>query len=268
MFRDGCKGLNIGYWILDIRYQIHGAYMNIIGVIPARYGSTRLKGKMLIKVKGKTIIERVLERAKKIKSIKQLYVATDNKKIKQIVESAGGRAIMTPVKCASGTERIREALKSIKANMNDIIVNIQGDEPLLEYKLVDKMVQALVKDKTFDAATIATPLKSEKEFREPSNVKVVIGATGNALYFSRAMIPFPREGRLNGSVLKHLGVYAYRKPVLDKWHRLKSRYEKVEKLEQLRMIENGCQIKVIVGTSRMISLDTKKDLLKIKSILK
>lgn len=242
--------------------------MNIIGFIPARYGSTRLKAKMLIKINGKTIIERVLERAKKIKSIRQVYVATDNKKIKEVVEKAGGRAIMTPAKCASGTERIKEAMKSVRANINDIIVNIQGDEPLLEYKLVDKMVQALIKDPRCDAATIATPLKGEKEFNEPSNVKVVVGATGNALYFSRAPIPYPRDGKMNGPVLKHLGVYAYRKSVLDKWHRLKSRYEKVEKLEQLRMLENGCVIKVIVGKSRMISLDTGKDLKKIKAVLK
>ena len=242
--------------------------MNIIGIIPARLKSTRLPEKMLIKIKKKTLIELVYENAKKASMIRQLYVATDSLKIKKAVEKAGGLAIMTSKKCRSGTERVRDALRSIKANSNDIIVNIQGDEPLLEPHLIDRAVKALISDRTCDAATLASPLKDKKDILDPSVVKVVIGADNKALYFSRAAIPFDRDGRgYNGSMLKHIGLYVYRKGIIDRWDRLSSRYEKIEKLEQLRMIENGCGIKVVVARSRSIGVDTAKDMAKVKKLI-
>jgi 3-deoxy-manno-octulosonate cytidylyltransferase (CMP-KDO synthetase) len=242
--------------------------MNIIGIIPARLKSTRLPEKMLIKIKGKTLIEHVYNNAKRSGCIRELYVATDSVKIRKVIEKAGGRAIMTSSACKSGTERIREALKSIRANSNDIIVNIQGDEPLLEPRLIDRTIKALVSDRTCDAATLASPLKDKKEIEDPSVVKVVIGAGNRALYFSRAVIPYDRDHRgYNGSMLKHAGLYVYRKGIIDRWARLTSRYEKIEKLEQLRMVENGCGIKVVVARSRSIGVDTKKDVLKVKKFL-
>ena len=243
--------------------------MNIIGVIPARLKSTRLAEKMLIKVKGKTIIQYVYENASRAKLIRKLYVATDNIRIKKILEKNGCSVIMTSKKCKSGTERIREALRSIKANINDIIVNIQGDEPGLEPRLIDRVIDALIKEKKFDMATLASPITSTEEMIDPGVVKVVAGAEGNALYFSRAPVPFNRDrpGAAR-QALKHIGIYAYRKGVLDRWPGMKSNYEKIEKLEQLRAIENGCLIKVVVARSRSIGIDTKEDLKKFKKSIR
>jgi 3-deoxy-manno-octulosonate cytidylyltransferase (CMP-KDO synthetase) len=240
--------------------------MNIIGIIPARLKSTRLPEKMLAVIKGKTLIEHVYLNAKKAQSIRQLYVATDNIRIKEAVERSGGNVIMTPPECKSGTERIREALKTLRANINDIVVNIQGDEPLLESKLIDIAVRALVADDKYDCAILASPITDLKTIMDPSVVKVVTGKDSDALYFSRAVIPFSRDGK-NPGALKHIGMYVYRKRVLDMWNRMESKYENIEKLEQLRMIENGCRIKVIVSKSRSIGIDTKKDLNTLKKLL-
>jgi 3-deoxy-manno-octulosonate cytidylyltransferase (CMP-KDO synthetase) len=243
--------------------------MNIIGVIPARLKSTRFPEKMLAKIKGKTLIEMVYANAKKAGSIKQLYVATDNIKIKNVIEACGGRAIMTPASCKSGTERIREALKSIRANMNDIVVNIQGDEPLLEPALIDKAVKALIADRSCDASTLAMVITDKKDIENTSSVKVVIDAFSNALYFSRSVIPHNRD-RVKakpGTYLKHIGLYAYKKSVLDRWMKLDSRYEGLEKLEQLRMLENGCKIKVVVVKSSSIGIDTKQDFARLKKLI-
>ncbi len=235
--------------------------MNIIGVIPARENSSRLRKKLLIKVKNKTLIERVYNNARRAKTLKKLYVATDSKRIKEVIEKAGGEAVMTSKQCGSGTERIKESLRNFRVNINDIIVNIQGDEPMLEPSLIDRAVNALYRDRLLDAATIATPIKSKKELEDPACVKVVTGLNGEALYFSRGKIPFPTAGKIiNSGTLRHIGLYAYRKPVLDRWNRLKSRYEKIEKLEQLRIIENGCRMKVITGRSKSIGIDTPADL--------
>jgi 3-deoxy-manno-octulosonate cytidylyltransferase (CMP-KDO synthetase) len=242
--------------------------LNIIGIIPARLKSTRLPEKMLVKIKGKTLIEHVYNNAKKASCIRELYVATDSPKIRKAVEAAGGKVIMTSAKCRSGSERIREALKTLKANSNDIVVNIQGDEPLLEPKLIDKAIKALIADRTCDASTLASPLKDKKEIEDPSVVKVVISVDNKALYFSRSVIPYDRDAKgHNGSVLKHIGLYVYRKGILDRWPSLNSRYETIEKLEQLRMIENGCHVKVVVEKSRSVGVDTKKDVARVKKLI-
>lgn len=243
--------------------------MNIIGIIPARLKSTRLKEKMLIKVNGKTIIEHTFLNAKKSKFIKKLYVATDDNKIKKVIENIGGSVILTSPKCKSGTERIREALKINPANINDIVINIQGDEPLLEPRFIDKGIKTLINEKDCDVVTLATPFKDLKEAYNPNFVKVVVDSNNNALYFSRALIPFSRDGRYKpGDILKHIGIYIFRKGILDKWLNLKSKYEEIEKLEQLRLIENSCRIKVVVVNSRSISIDTLEDLRKFKKLLK
>jgi 3-deoxy-manno-octulosonate cytidylyltransferase (CMP-KDO synthetase) len=236
--------------------------MNIIGVIPARLKSTRLPEKMLAKVNGRILIELVYLNAKKASCLKELYVATDNIKIKKVIEAAGGKAIMTPAACKSGTERIREALKTIRVNINDVVVNIQGDEPLLEHASIDRAVRALVNDKTCDASTLASVITDEKDINDPSVVKVVADRRGNAMYFSRAAVPYNRDKSKNasGAYLKHIGLYVYRKSVLDRWLKLESTYEAVEKLEQLRMLENGLRIKVVTVKSKSIGIDTKEDL--------
>jgi 3-deoxy-manno-octulosonate cytidylyltransferase (CMP-KDO synthetase) len=242
--------------------------MNIIGIIPARLKSTRLPEKLLIKVKGKTIIEYVYENARRAKLIRKLYVATDSDRIKKALEKSGCSVIMTSKKCKSGSERLRDALRYLKANINDIIINIQGDEPLLEPRLIDAVIAALIKDKRYDMATLASPIKDQDEMHDKGVVKVVTGYDSNALYFSRASIPFERDGAGAKEALKHIGIYAYRKSVLDKWPRLASKYENIEKLEQLRAIENGCMIKVIVAKSKSIGIDTKADLDKFKKTIR
>ncbi len=243
--------------------------MNIIGIIPARLKSTRLKEKMLIKVNGKTIIEHTFLNAKKSKLIKKLYIATDDNKIKKVIEKAGGSVILTSSKCKSGTERIREALKITPANINDIVINIQGDEPLLEPRFIDKAIKVLINEKDCDVVTLATPFKDIKEMHNPNFVKVVVDSNNNALYFSRALIPFRRDGKYKiGDALKHIGVYVFKKGILDKWLNLKSKYEEIEKLEQLRLIENFCRVKVVIVNSRSISIDTKEDLNKFRKLLK
>jgi 3-deoxy-manno-octulosonate cytidylyltransferase (CMP-KDO synthetase) len=243
--------------------------MNIIGIIPARLKSTRLPEKMLVKIKGVPLIVHVYRNAKRARLIKELYVATDSPRIQKAVETAGGKVIMTSPKCKSGSERIREALRALKANINDLVVNVQGDEPLLEPRFIDRAIKALVTDRTCDASTLASPLKDKKDIEDPSVVKVVINADNKAMYFSRAVIPFDRDGAgYNGSMLKHIGLYVYRKGVLDRWPKLQSRYEHIEKLEQLRMIENGCGIKVVVAKSKSVGVDTRKDVLKVRKLIR
>ncbi len=243
--------------------------MNIIGIIPARLKSTRLKEKMLIKVNGKTIIEHTFLNVKRSKFIKKLYVATDDNKIKKVIEKAGGEVILTSPRCKSGTERIREALKVQPANINDIVINIQGDEPLLETRFIDKAIKTLINEKDCNVVTLATPFKDLKEAQNPNFVKVVTDSNNNALYFSRALIPFSRDGKYQmKDILKHIGIYVFRKGILDKWLNLKSKYEEIEKLEQLRLIENSSRIKVVIVNSKSISIDTKEDLKRFRKFIK
>jgi len=225
---------------------------------------------MLIKIKGKTLIEHVFINALKCKLIKKIYVATDNIKIKKAIEKCGGNAVMTSKKCRSGTERICEAIQKLKLNSNDIVVNIQGDEPLLEPHLIDKAVRTMQNDNHCDVVTLASPIRKKDEINDASIVKVVVSNNGYALYFSRASIPFSRDGKYSTRdfLLKHKGLYVYRKGVLDMWYKYKSRYENIEKLEQLRILENGCKIKVIIAGSNSIGIDTKKDIIAFKRVLK
>lgn len=243
--------------------------MNIIGIIPARLKSTRLPEKMLIKVRGKTIVEHVYFNSLKCKTLKKVYVATDSNKIKKVIEKAGGSIIMTSSKCKSGTERVCEAILKIRLNSNDIVVNIQGDEPLLEAQLVDKAVKTMQNDNNSDVVTLASPIKDIDEIYDSSIVKVVVSSCGYALYFSRAAIPFARDNRYSNRdfLLKHKGLYVFRKGILDMWAKFRSRYENIEKLEQLRILENGCRIKVIIVKSDSIGIDTKKDVAEFKRAL-
>jgi 3-deoxy-manno-octulosonate cytidylyltransferase (CMP-KDO synthetase) len=225
---------------------------------------------MLIKVMGKTIIEHVYLNSLKCKLLKSIYIATDNNKIKKVIEKAGGKVIMTSSKCKSGTERICEAIQKLKLNSNDIIVNIQGDEPLLEPYLIDRAIKIIHEDTNCDVVTLASPLDNIEEMYDPSVVKVVISNSGYALYFSRAPIPFSRDEKYlkKHFLLKHKGLYIYRKGILDMWNGFKSKYEDIEKLEQLRILENGCKIKVLVAKSDSTGIDTKKDVIEFKKRLK
>lgn len=235
----------------------------VIGVIPARYKSTRLPGKPLLVISGKPMIQQVYEHAKKSKHLSDVIVATDDREIYSCVKSFGGKVVMTSSKHKSGTDRICEAIKNIKA---EIVVNIQGDEPFIDFKNIDKAIEPLLKDKRINVSTLAIKIKDKREIDDPNKVKVVFDNNNFALYFSRSVIPFNRD---EGSVdyFKHIGLYVYRKSFLLKYKNFKqTKPEIAEKLEQLRVLGYGEKIKVVITNKDSISIDTKEDYKKINNI--
>ncbi len=232
--------------------------LKTICVIPARYSSTRLPGKPLKDICGKPMICRVFERAKLAKSIAEVIVATDDERIFQAVEKNFGRSVMTRADHKTGTDRLAEVAE--KFSDVDLIVNVQGDEPLIEADLIDELVAEFVKDENLQMATVATELREEDEMKNPNNVKVVVDKSNNALYFSRSLIPYPRNaGR--AKVFKHIGIYAYRRNFLLSYSKMEpTPLEQTESLEQLRALENGFKIRVIKSDCRFVGVDTEEDL--------
>jgi 3-deoxy-manno-octulosonate cytidylyltransferase (CMP-KDO synthetase) len=238
--------------------------MKIIGVIPARYGSTRFPGKPLADIGGKPMIQHVWENSAKSKLINELYVATDDKRIFGAVGRFWGKAVMTSAKHKSGSDRIGEVVKNIKC---DIVVNIQGDEPFINPANIDKAIMPLIKDKSINVSTLCTKIKNKDEINNPNVVKVVTDKNGFALYFSRHTIPYNRDNAKDTVYYKHIGLYVYRKDYLMKFVKLKpSKLEIAEKLEQLRILENETKIKVIVTSIDSVTVDTISDLKKIKRL--
>jgi 3-deoxy-manno-octulosonate cytidylyltransferase (CMP-KDO synthetase) len=235
----------------------------IIGVIPARYGSTRFPGKALAEINGKPLIQHVWENSSKSKLINELFVATDDKRIFDAVNRFWGNAVMTSKKHKSGSDRIGEVVKNIKC---DIVVNIQGDEPFINPLNIDKAIKPLISDSKIMISTLCTRIKNKDEIDNPNVVKVVTDKKGFALYFSRHAIPFDRDNTKGVTHYKHIGLYVYRKDYLMKFVKLNpSKLELAEKLEQLRILENGERIKVAVTNIDAITVDTKEDLKKLKS---
>ncbi len=231
-----------------------------IGVIPARYGSTRLPGKALISLCGKPLIQWVYERAGKAKRLSSLVVATDDLRIRDAVESFGGRVVMTRADHPSGTDRIAEAAASLQG---DVIINIQGDEPLVEPQLIDDLAIVMQSGVAWDMATAASPIATPSELANPAVVKVVWGRDDEALYFSRAGIPFIRDGQaLSGRAAhwRHIGIYAYRRTYLQRLvTEPPCELEQLEKLEQLRALYIGCRMKVVRTHHVSIGVDTPDD---------
>ncbi len=232
--------------------------MKSICVIPARYSSTRLPGKPLKDICGKPMICRVWERASLAKSVAEVIVATDDDRILQAVEKNSGRAIMTRADHKTGTDRLAEVAE--KFPEVEVIVNVQGDEPLIEPALIDELVGEFVADKNLQMATVATELTDADEMKNPNNVKVVLDKNNDALYFSRSLIPYPRNvGK--AKVFKHIGIYAYRRNFLLAYAKMESTpLEQSESLEQLRALENGYKIRVIKSSCKFIGVDTEGDL--------
>jgi 3-deoxy-manno-octulosonate cytidylyltransferase (CMP-KDO synthetase) len=238
----------------------------VIGVIPARYGSTRLPAKALADINGKPMIQHVYERCLKAKLLDEVLVATDDKRIYEAVMGFGGNVVMTSLKHKSGTDRIGEAIRNIKC---DIVVNIQGDEPMISPANINKAITPLRKDRSIMVSTLCIRLTSHSEIINPSIVKVVKDVNGNALYFSRCPIPFERDGTKQTVYYKHIGLYVYRKEYLSRLVQLKpSKLELAEKLEQLRILESGEKIKVVETNIDSHSVDTPADLTKIRSLLR
>jgi 3-deoxy-manno-octulosonate cytidylyltransferase (CMP-KDO synthetase) len=239
----------------------------IIGIIPARYDSTRLPGKPLIDIKRKPMIQRVYEQAMKSKYLDLILVATDDMRIYKSVKAFGGEAIMTSKNHKSGTERIVEAVKKINC---EIVVNIQGDEPYIDPKSIDLAIKPLLLDKNVNVSTLCFQLTKKNEIEDSNVVKVIFDKHNNAIYFSRYPIPYNRNKNNKVKYYKHIGLYVYRKDYLTKYiHMKESSPEKAEKLEQLRILENGEKIRVVETKCDSISIDTKEDLKKINtSIIK
>jgi 3-deoxy-manno-octulosonate cytidylyltransferase (CMP-KDO synthetase) len=244
--------------------------MKIAGIIPARYASTRFPGKPLALIHGKSMIQRVYEQVSKAKMISQVVVATDDRRIVDEVESFGGYVVMTAADHQSGTDRCAEALHKLNADFQAVI-NIQGDEPFIDPEHID-MLAAMFQNPNLEIASLATPIKSEEELTSPNVVKVVVGKSGKALYFSRSPIPFLRDKAVGNSLanhtfLKHVGIYAYRSQVLGQIVKLEqSALEKAESLEQLRWLENGFSIHIKSTESESFAVDTPEDLSKIINI--
>lgn len=242
----------------------------IVAFIPARYGSTRFPGKPLALIAGTPMIQHVYERVSEAKKVDEVYVATDDKRIAEAVESFGGKFVMTSSALRSGTDRCAAAARKIKA---DIVVNVQGDEPVISPKTIDAAVAALLKSPGSVMSTAAVPINDRDLLFSENVVKVVAAKNGDALYFTRSTIPFLRGVKQqdylrNFKFLKHLGIYIYTNDFLQKLTNLKETpLEAAEKLEQLRVLENGYRIKVAVVEEDSISVDVPSDITAVEEFL-
>ncbi len=237
----------------------------IVGIIPARFASTRLLGKPLADIGGKPMIQHTYESSLKSKLLNEIIVAVDDEKVEQVVKSFGGKAVLTPKNISTGSDRIAYVAKSLPAAK--IIVNIQGDEPFIKGEMIDQAIEPLLFDLTVNVATLAKRIESVHELKSPSIPKVVFDYNNFAMYFSRSAIPFVRDARNNferiqkAEIYKHIGLYVYRREYLLKFTELEpTDLEKIEKLEQLRMLENGFKIKVVVTEFENLAVDTPEDL--------
>lgn len=243
--------------------------MKFIGIIPARYASTRFPGKPLAILGGKTVIQRVYEQATAV--LQEAYVATDDERIFQTVEQFGGRAVMTRTDHKSGTDRIEEAAEKIGTDA-DIIINIQGDEPFIQQSQIETLMH-LFDDPDTQIGTLGKPFESIEAAMNPNSPKIVTDLRGFALYFSRSVIPFVRGQQQSDWLqhfpyLKHLGLYAYRREVLRQVTQLpQSPLELAESLEQLRWLENGYHIRVGLTYVETVGIDTPEDLQRAEAFL-
>lgn len=243
----------------------------VLAVIPARYGSTRFPGKPLVEICGKPMIQHVYENVKSASTVQKLVVATDDNRIRECAEGFGGEVIMTSASHRSGTDRVAEASGYFD---HQIIVNVQGDEPLIDAQMVDEAVSSLLLDERARIATLACDILDEDEYKNPNVVKVVTNRWGSALYFSRSPIPFyvdaPKrfDHTSYQSVMKHVGLYVYRKEFLLKFATSRQGIlEKYEHLEQLRALEFGHKIKVVRTKRPTVAVDAEEDLERVRVIL-
>jgi 3-deoxy-manno-octulosonate cytidylyltransferase (CMP-KDO synthetase) len=242
----------------------------IVIVIPARYGATRLPGKPLVPIAGIPMIQRVYERAKLSKLATSVIVATDDDRIMKAVEAFGGQARMTRSEHRTGTERVAEVAAHMAQMEGQVFVNVQGDEPLLNPKVVDAAIQALLEEPAAAVATVATPIKVPADIMDPNVVKTVLDFEDNALYFSRAPIPWLRDAasRMEVRHLKHLGLYVFQRDALLEYPTLpQGTLEKIEQLEQLRWLENGWKIRVAEVEHDSVSVDVPDDVAKVEKLL-
>ena len=238
--------------------------MNVACIIPARYASTRLPGKPLLDIAGKPMIQHVVERVRQAKRPSRVIVATDDARIFAAVEAFGGEARMTSASHPTGTDRLAEVAAALPEV--DLILNIQGDEPLIPPQAIDELISAFDGRDDLQMATLMTPMTEDEE-DNPAAVKVVVSLDGHALYFSRSLIPYPRNPGQRRCCFKHIGIYAYRRDFLLHFATLTpSPLEMTESLEQLRALEHGYRIRVIETPFRSIGVDTPEDLDQVRQL--
>jgi 3-deoxy-manno-octulosonate cytidylyltransferase (CMP-KDO synthetase) len=239
--------------------------MRVVVIIPSRYGSSRFDGKPLAPICGKPMIQWVVQRALEARCVESVHVATDDPRIRDAVDGFGGNVVMTAVECRSGTDRVAEAAERLNIGMKDVVINIQGDQPLVDPRSFDAVVQPFFDDPLVKMSTLAFAIQEEREITDPKDVKVTFDNRGDALYFSRATIPFGRESLSGYDVYKHLGVYAYTREFLECFRSLPpGRLEGIEKLEQLRAMEHGHRIRVIVTPYDSPEVDLPVDIQRIE----
>src|SRR2546430_2340074 len=239
----------------------------VIVVIPARYGSTRLPGKPLVALAGQPMIQRVYERARAAQRVDQVIVATDDERILAAVQGFGGEARMTRADHRTGTERVAEVAAHIQG---EVFVNVQGDEPLLDPSSVDAAVGALLEEPRAEVATIATPIRTPSDIMDPNVCKVVLDFEENALYFSRAPIPWVRDtaSKMQVRHLKHPGLYVFQREALLEDPTLpQGELERIEQLEQLRWLENGWRIRVADGVHDAVRVEVPEDVARMEKLL-
>ncbi len=242
--------------------------MKVACIIPARYESTRFGGKPLADLCGRPMIQHVYERVLKAGSVSQAAVATDDDRIYRTVLKFGGRAIMTDRNHKSGTDRIAEAVAVLNLGPEDIVVNVQGDQPLFEPVQIDEVVRPLREDPVVVMATLIYRIRRAEEITHPNAVKVVVDRNNFALYFSRATIPCVRDPGRAATYYKHHGIYAYRRSFLETFTRLpQGVLERLEALEQLRAIEHGYRIKVVETDYDSVEVDTCEELARVARII-
>ncbi|HEX4640051.1 MAG TPA: 3-deoxy-manno-octulosonate cytidylyltransferase [Chthoniobacterales bacterium] len=238
-----------------------------VGIIPARWGSTRFPGKALHSIAGRPLLRHVWERCRRAKKLDKLIVATDDFRIAEAAFDWGAEVAMTSPSHTSGTDRIAEVAAKLKPFAH--IVNIQGDEPLVDPKLIDRLVREMQRDRKLEMITAAHPFEDPRDAQSPHQVKVVTNQSGQALYFSRAPIPFGRDASEPPQYFRHQGIYGYRRDLLLRFVRWKtSPLERAEALEQLRALENGVRIRVVMTGSGSPGVDTPEDARMIERLMK
>jgi 3-deoxy-manno-octulosonate cytidylyltransferase (CMP-KDO synthetase) len=227
-------------------------------VIPARMGSSRLPGKPLLAETGKPLVVHTLEAVRHCTRAARVVVATDDERVAAAVRAAWGEALMTSAECRSGTDRVAEAARSIAAE--DIVVNVQGDEPEVDPAALEALIAAMENDLSVPMATLSAPILDDADLSSPSVVKVVVDARGDAMYFSRSPIPFARDPAGPARPRRHVGVYAYRRDFLQRFAAMEATpLERTEVLEQLRALENGARIRVVPVDRAQAGIDTRED---------
>ncbi len=243
------------------------AHSKILGIIPARYGSTRFPGKMLANILGKSLIRRTYENAKRSTRLDDLIVATDDERIFRHVEDFGGKVFMTSLDCPSGSDRAAEVVKSFFPE-SEMIVNIQGDEPCLDPQIIDALIEDLEANPQAVMTTPVVPISNPVDAMRSSVVKCVFTPQKKALYFSRSPIPFPLKQELTVPYFRHLGVYCFRREFLLRYGALpKTPLQGIEDLEQLKILEHGFSIYVSVVQDESFGVDTVEDVKRIEEIL-